>query len=142
MSEHKIDSKPQDSVESAPARGRPGRPRALDDYARGKLAICLAVGFTQREAAAWVGASRKSVRTALADPEFKRDLERCTAFAQVHPLLRMYQAAAESWRVAARLLDELEAQLGPLTTDELIEGMTLVLEQVNAGHRANTAEES
>src|SRR5688500_2541079 len=119
MSEQKIDSAAKDPAPIAPAAKTAGRPTALDEYARGKLLICLSLGFTQREAAAWAGVSRRSVRTALKQEEFIEDLKYSTTFARLHPLLRMYQSAGESWRVAARLLVELDARMSPLTTDEL-----------------------
>jgi hypothetical protein len=130
-----------DSVHGAPAPKKSGRPPEIDEYARGKLLVCLALGYTEREAAAWVGAGRTSVRTAQKQEEFNEDLKNSTTFARLHPLLRMYQSAGESWKPAARLLIELDKRLGPLSTDELAEGIALVLNQANASRRASRADE-
>jgi hypothetical protein len=113
-----------------------GRPPSLDEYARGKLVMALACGMTQREAAAWARAGQSSVSRLMRQPEFAADLRRCTEFARLHPLLRMYQAAGESWKVAARLIEHQDERFGPLTTDDLVAGMSAMLEQVNASRHA------
>lgn len=112
-----------------------GAKSKLDEYARGKLLIALASGLTQREAAIWVGATQSNVHYLLDKPEFTQELRRYTEFARLHPRLRMYQAAGGSWRAAARLLGEFDQRNEPLTTDELIDGMSLMLDQVNAATR-------
>ena len=53
-------------------------------------------------------------------------------FARLHPRMRMYQAARRSWRASARLLGEFDKRGVPLTTDEIIDSMSIMLEQVNA----------
>ena len=124
----------------APGPKKPGPPPAIDEYARGKLLICLSLGWTQREAAAWAGVGRMTVRTAIKNQEFNEDLKYSTTFARLHPLLRMYQASGESWKVAARLLVELDERFGPLSTDDLMEGISLMLDQASLARRASRGE--
>lgn len=135
MSEPNVSShRPTPSRQAPQPAERPsgGRPSAIDDFRRGQLLIALACGLTQREAAAWIGASQSNVSYLVRNGEFSGQLREHTEFARLHPLLRMHQAAGQSWRAAACLLNTLEARQGPLTTDEIVASMSLMLEQVNA----------
>ena len=49
--------------------------------------------------------------------------------------LTQREAAGGSWRASAHLLGEFEKRDDPLTIDQLVEGMSLMLEQVNAARR-------
>jgi hypothetical protein len=107
-------------------RPGPGRDSVVSYKQRGKLLVSLACGLTQREAGIWAKCKQANISYLLRNnPDFKTELKDDTASARVHPYLRLYQGARESWRAAARLIAHMEKRQGLLTTDELLKAIRL-----------------
>ena len=116
-----------DADVSRSGRPGPGRESVISLKQRGKLLVSLACGLTQREAAIWAQCKQTNISYLLkSEPDFKTELKDDTASARVHPYLRLYQGARESWRAAARLIAHMEKRQGRLTTDELLEAIHLL----------------
>jgi hypothetical protein len=116
---------------------RPGRPKLLDDFDQGQLVMCLSLGLTQRETAAWIQSSQSSVSYLLRhDEKINEQVRRYTELGLRHPFLRLRQAAGRSWRAAARLLTRIDETQGPLTTDELMAALELLREKVQVMRHA------
>jgi hypothetical protein len=124
----KVDSKP--APESGPDRG--GRPRALDERQKGQLTILLAVGLSQREAAAWLECSQTTIwRVLSSDAELANDVKRFHRLARLQPLLRVYRASGESWRAATWLLTYLDKRCEDIQNGEsLTQDMTRLAVQI------------
>lgn len=86
-----------------------GRPRAMDEFDRGRVCSLLASGASQRQAAAMVGCSQPTISRAIKeDPKFAAEVEEAKQKAQMMPLLQIATAGRTSWRAAVWLLEYLE----------------------------------
>jgi hypothetical protein len=91
---------------------RPGRPRALDDQAKGQLIALLSVGMSMRQAAAVLGVSHTTIQNMLkADPALGDDINAARFQAQLQPLACVIREARRSWKAATWLLKYLDAKI-------------------------------
>ncbi len=85
---------------------KPGRPRALDETKRREICALLTAGAGIRQAARYVGCSASTIhREAARSEEFREQMRRAEATAQLAPLQSMRQAAQTHWRAAAWMLE-------------------------------------
>lgn len=118
------DEKPsakQNGKAAASQGGKGGRPPALDEYARGKLVIALAIGLSQREAGAWVGCDQTTISLLLhRDQRLADDVDWYKRSARLHPFLKVFGEGSHNWKASAWLLEYLDKRHGRMTIDDLM----------------------
>jgi lambda repressor-like predicted transcriptional regulator len=89
-----------------------GRPRALDDQAKGQLIALLSVGMSMRQAAAVLGVSHTTIQNVLkADPALGESITAARFQAQLQPLACVIREARRSWKAATWLLKYLDGKI-------------------------------
>jgi hypothetical protein len=90
----------------------PGRPRAFDDFLRGRLVSLLGIGLSVRQAAGALGLSHTCVQQELKrQPDLLEEVNAARFQAQVEPLLVIIRESRRSWRAATWLVKHLGQKL-------------------------------
>jgi hypothetical protein len=99
---------------------RRGRRPVLDNVKQGQIIALLAMGFSRREAANYVGCARCTIlRTAKRDPKFAENIRQAAYKNEIGCVGKIQKAAdkEQNWRAAAWLLErtipEKYARRGP-----------------------------
>ena len=94
-----------------PLRNLGGRPKAIDDVAKIKIATLMATGASLRQVAGFLGVSHTTVAAAIAaDPALKQEIDAARQRAVLHPLACIVRESGRNWKAAAWLMDYLNKQ--------------------------------
>jgi hypothetical protein len=97
--------------ELRPPRNLGGRPRAIDDVAKIKIATLMATGASLRQVAGFLGVSHSTVSAAIAaDPALKQEIDAARQRAVLHPLACVVRESGRNWKAAVWLMDYLNKQ--------------------------------
>jgi hypothetical protein len=99
--------------------GTGGRPKVLTPELVEKLYMLLSVGFSRRQAAAYLGISAGTICTAAGkNPEFAAELRRAEELTALQSEMTLMSAARQNWRAAAWYLTYKAKNPPPLSEEE------------------------
>lgn len=99
--------------------GLGGRPRILNDDLINKLFMLVSVGFSRRQAAAYLGISPSAISNmASRQPEFAEELRRAEELNLLQSEMTLMAAARKNWRAAAWYLQFKAKNPPPLSEEE------------------------
>lgn len=97
--------------DARPPRNLGGRPRAIDDVAKIKIATLMATGASLRQVAGFLGVSHSTVSaTIAADRALKEEIDAARQRAVLHPLACIVRESGRNWKAAVWLMDYLNKQ--------------------------------
>lgn len=103
----------------APIGKRTGRPRVLTPELEEKVCMLLSVGFSRRQAAAYLGIDSTTITHAAArDAELAAELGRAEQLCDLQPEMALMAEARKNWRAAAWYLAFRAKHPRPLTEAE------------------------
>ena len=106
-----MDPQPEQPPPQAPASGKNGRPRVLDEKKQSLLVSLIELGIAPRMAAQMVGCTWRTVQNqAKRKPEFAERIDAAKIRRLAVPLQRIIAASAASWRAAAWLVERFNGQ--------------------------------
>lgn len=96
-----------------------GRPAVVTPAVAEQICLLVAIGFSRRQAAAYLGLSPAAITRAVArDPELGLELQRATELADLQPELTLMAEARKNWRAAAWYLQFRAKNPRPLSEEE------------------------
>jgi hypothetical protein len=99
--------------------GTGGRPKILTPELIEKLYMLLSVGFSRRQAAAYLGISPGTICTAAGkNPEFAAELRRAEELTALQSEMTLMSAARQNWKAAAWYLTYKAKNPPPLSEEE------------------------
>ncbi|QDU29785.1 hypothetical protein ETAA8_49000 [Anatilimnocola aggregata] len=105
---------------SAPAEFTPAtRKRLITQEVAEQICLLLSIGFSRRQAAAYLGFSPGTITNAVArDPELGFQLHRAETISDLQPELTVMAEARKNWRAAAWYLEFKKKNPRPLSEEE------------------------
>jgi hypothetical protein len=97
-------------VNSSPRETNPGgRPRVVDELAKGKIVALVAAGFSLRQVAGFLGISHSTVSAAIAaDQELQQEIQCARQRSLLHPLACIVRESGRNWKAAVWLVKHIE----------------------------------
>lgn len=102
-----------------PLLTKAGRPTVVTPEIAEQLCLLMAVGFSRRQAAAYLGISPTAITNAATrDPELAMELARAEQLADLQPELTLMAKSRKNWRAAAWYLEHKRKHPRPLSREE------------------------
>jgi hypothetical protein len=102
-----------------PAIRKMGRPVTVTPAVAEQLCLLMSIGFSRRQAAAYLGFSPSAITNAVARcPELGEELQRAEALCDLQPELTLMAEARKNWRAAAWYLQFKVKHPRPLSEEE------------------------
>jgi hypothetical protein len=129
----------RESLPVAAPMGKMGRPKTMTPALLEQICLLLSIGFSRRQAAAYLGISPGSITNAVArDPSLGEELRQAEELQTLQPELTIMAEARRNWRAAAWYLNFKAKQ--PRSTAEKTEAEKEELHQARLADQRREAE--